>query len=73
MKVYHGSDTQIEQIYLNKCKLGKDFGQGFYVTKLPEQAMIMAERVSRWSKKTPIVSEFEFDEFALVDDDLKKL
>ena len=73
MKVYHGSDTQIEQIDLNKCKFGKDFGRGFYVTKLQDQAKTMAERVSRWSKQTPIVSEFEFDEFALIDDDLKKL
>jgi len=73
MKVYHGSDTEIEQIDLNKCKFGKDFGRGFYVTKLQNQAITMAERVSRWSKKTPIVSEFEFDEFALIDDELKKL
>jgi len=73
MKVYHGSDTQIEQIDLNKCKFGKDFGRGFYVTKLQDQAKTMTERVSRWSKNTPIVSEFEFDEFALVDDELKKL
>jgi len=73
MKVYHGSDTQIEQIDLNKCKFGKDFGRGFYVTKLQDQAITMAERVSRWSKKIPVVSEFEFDEFALIDDELKKL
>ena len=73
MRVYHGSDILIEQIDLNKCKFGKDFGRGFYVTKLQDQAVTMAERVSRWSKKTPIVSEFEFDEFVLVDDDLKKL
>ena len=73
MKVYHGSDTQIEQIDLTKCKFGKDFGRGFYVTKLQDQAKAMAERVSRWSKKTPIVSEYEFDDFALIDDDLKKL
>jgi len=73
MKVYHGSDTFIEQIDLNKCKFGKDFGHGFYVTKLHDQAKTMAERIARWSKKAPIVSEFEFDEFALIDDELKKL
>jgi hypothetical protein len=73
MRVYHGSDTQIEQIDLNKCKFGKDFGRGFYVTKLQDQAITMAERVARWNKTNPVVSEFEFDEFALIDDDLKKL
>jgi hypothetical protein len=30
MRVYHGSDTQIEVIDLDKCKYGRDFGQGFY-------------------------------------------
>ncbi|MDR0349742.1 MAG: DUF3990 domain-containing protein [Tannerella sp.] len=31
--VYHGSDTQIEVIDFDKCKYGRDFGHGFYVTK----------------------------------------
>jgi hypothetical protein len=47
MRVYHGSDTQFEQIDLNKCKFGKDFGRGFYVTKLQDQAVTMAG-VPRW-------------------------
>ena len=29
MKVYHGSDTQIEEIDLEKCKYGKDFGDDY--------------------------------------------
>jgi hypothetical protein len=73
MMVYHGSDTQIEVIDLDKCKYGRDFGHGFYVTKLYEQAKTMAERVSRWSKKEPAVTEFEFDEIVLIDKELKIL
>jgi hypothetical protein len=73
MTVYHGSDTQIEVIDLDKCKYGRDFGHGFYVTKLYEQAKTMAERVSRWSKKEPTVTEFEFDEIVLIDKELQML
>jgi len=73
MKVYHGSDTQIEEIDLEKCKYGKDFGRGFYVTKLKEQAETMAARVSKWNRQKPVVTEFDFDEFALIDNDLKIL
>ena len=32
MRVYHGSYTRIHEIDLSKCEIGKDFGQGFYVT-----------------------------------------
>lgn len=38
MKVYHGSYTEIETIDLTKGELQRDFGRGFYVTKLREQA-----------------------------------
>lgn len=38
MLLYHGSFTQISQIDLNKCKQGKDFGRGFYVTSSYKQA-----------------------------------
>ncbi|MCL2650704.1 MAG: DUF3990 domain-containing protein [Candidatus Azobacteroides sp.] len=40
MKVYHGSYTKIDKIDLSKCEPRKDFGQGFYVTKFYEQALI---------------------------------
>jgi hypothetical protein len=73
VKVYHGSDTQMEEIDLEKCKPGKDFGCGFYVTKLKEQAETMAVRVSKWNRKKPVVTEFDFDELVLIDNDLKIL
>lgn len=65
MKLYHGSNTVIEQIDLSKCKPYKDFGQGFYLTEIKEQAKLMARRTSAIYGGEPIVSEFEFDETAL--------
>lgn len=32
MKLYHGSDTAIELIDLDKSKPYKDFGKGFYLS-----------------------------------------
>ena len=38
MLLYHGSFTRVSQIDLGKCKAGKDFGRGFYVTSSYKQA-----------------------------------
>lgn len=65
MKLYHGSNTIIEQIDLSKCKPYKDFGQGFYLTAIREQAERMARRTSAIYGGEPVVTEFEFDETAL--------
>ena len=46
MKLYHGSNIVIDQIDLSKCKPYKDFGQGFYLTEIKEQAEQMARRTS---------------------------
>lgn len=46
MKLYHGSNIVIDQIDLSKCKSYKDFGQGFYLTEIKEQAEQMARRTS---------------------------
>ncbi len=65
MKLYHGSNTIIEQIDLSRCKPYKDFGQGFYLTAIKEQAEQMARRTSAIYGGEPVVTEFEFDETAL--------
>jgi hypothetical protein len=70
MKVFHGSNTFIETVDLNKGKLRRDFGRGFYVTKLKHQAENMAIRVAGKSNGQPTVTEFEFDEYAYDDEDL---
>jgi hypothetical protein len=73
MKVFHGSDIFIEEVDLSKGQLGRDFGRGFYVTKFYRQAQKMSERVALRHKKTPVITEFDFDEIAYSDADLKVL
>ncbi|MDR1593352.1 MAG: DUF3990 domain-containing protein [Prevotellaceae bacterium] len=64
MRVYHGSDINIEVVDLSKCQPAKDFGQGFYVTKYLRQAEEMATRTAKLHETfTPIVTEFEFNEW----------
>ena len=61
MKLYHGSNLKIATVDLSKCRPYKDFGQGFYLTDLPEQAQKMAQRVARIYGGTPVVTCFELD------------
>jgi len=62
MKVYHGSYMAIDEIDLNICEVGKDFGRGFYVTNLPQQAEIWAKRKGRAKRTTGVITEFDFNE-----------
>ncbi|MDR0605674.1 MAG: DUF3990 domain-containing protein [Bacteroidales bacterium] len=62
MIVYHGSYTKIDKIDLEKCEIGKNFGQGFYVTKFKEQAESWAKRKGRRYKNDGFVTEFDFNE-----------
>jgi len=73
MKVYHGSDMKIETVDLSKCRVGTDFGHGFYVTKILRQAEDIAARVASWHDTSPIITEFEFNEYAFEDKDFKVL
>lgn len=61
MMLYHGSNTVIDRIDFGKCRPYKDFGKGFYLTDIREQAQRMAERTARLFNGTPVISMFEFD------------
>lgn len=72
MILYHGSNVEIDEIDLNKCKKYKDFGQGFYCTTIKQQAKFMALRTTKREKKgEPCVSKFELDEKIFEDKDVK--
>ena len=63
MKLYHGSNTEIRTPDLSHSRKNVDFGRGFYVTPIYEQA-------EKWCKKfirkgeNGIVSVYDFDENA---------
>lgn len=69
MKLYHGSNIDIDSINLAMCRPYKDFGRGFYMTDIREQAEKMAVRVSRIYGGSPIVNEFVIrDDFREISD-----
>lgn len=42
MKLYHGSNIEIQRISLDKCRPYKDFGRAFYLSPNRSQAEEMA-------------------------------
>jgi hypothetical protein len=67
MKVYHGSYTAIDEIDLAKSHLRRDFGRGFYVTNLREQAEYWATKMGKRYNTTGVVTEFDFNEYVIRD------
>ncbi len=66
MKLYHGSNTHITTIDLNRCEPFKDFGKGFYTTSITQHAGERAVNMAV-DDDTPVVTVFDFDETALSD------
>lgn len=66
MRLYHGTNTDFEEIDLMKSKPNKDFGRGFYLSADYNQALNMAEiKVEQLRYGNPTVLEFEIDENAM--------
>ena len=61
MKLYHGSNIEINEIDYSKSKPFKDFGKGFYLSDVFQQALDMASSKADILGGNPIVSTFEFD------------
>ena len=72
MKLYHGTNIDFTEINFTKCKPNKDFGRGFYLTDIKQQALDMAIRRTKFSEcGSPVVQEYEFDENLLNSKELK--
>lgn len=63
IKLYHGSNMQVEEPDLIHSKPYKDFGRGFYLSADKQQAWDMAfQKVTQLQAGEAVVSEFLFDE-----------
>lgn len=57
--VYHGSFTEVPSPDLKKCKEGKDFGRGFYLTTDKNQAVKFAKLIAqRYSASYGVLNEY---------------
>lgn len=61
MKVYHASTLIIEKPDVLHSREKLDFGKGFYLTAIREQALRYAERFTRRGKEA-FIYEYELDE-----------
>ncbi|MBO5085761.1 MAG: DUF3990 domain-containing protein [Paludibacteraceae bacterium] len=73
MILYHGTNVDFSEIDFAKSNKNKDFGCGFYLTDIFEQAQHWAIKKSEIFGGTAIVQRYEFDEKILVDSNLKIL
>lgn len=63
MKLYHGSNLEIIQPDLSRSKPFKDFGKGFYLSPIYEQAVERAKQMTELLQKgNPVVTTFEWNE-----------
>lgn len=67
MILYHGSDVEVTNPIIINSEKGRDFGCGFYLTEIKEQAERMAKRKQRINRSdSAVVSVFEFNEKDLI-------
>ena len=68
MILYHGGTEAVTQPDCKKGRPDLDFGHGFYVTLLQDQAEGFARRKARDRKSKPVISVYEFDYEAAIED-----
>ena len=61
MKLNHGSTMIIRQPIVAAGRPNLDFGQGFYLTDLSDQAESWADRMQRINLETGVVNVYELD------------
>lgn len=68
MKLYHGSNMEIDKPDLSRSKPFKDFGQGFYLSPGYEQAHALAkQKTDQLQSGEPCVTIFELEDQIIKD------
>jgi hypothetical protein len=67
MEVFHGSYTKIQKIDLSKGQINRDFGQGFYVTKIRKHAESWAKIIGEKYETQGFVTEFVYYDTAFTE------
>lgn len=74
IKLYHGSTIPVEQPMINVGRKNLDFGQGFYLTRLQEQAQAWAIRMQLTRQASQAwLNIYEFDLEAALSDGYRHL
>lgn len=70
MKLYHGSYIEVPKPQVDKGRKRVDFGQGFYLTRLPEQAESWSRAIAirKGPNFQPVVNVYSFDYERLIKD-----
>jgi hypothetical protein len=71
MTLYHGTNVDFDLIDIEKSNPYKDFGKGFYLTDIKEQAERMALRKVKFFGGVPVIQVYDFDEGDLQRENLK--
>lgn len=72
MKLYHGSNMEIDKPDLSRSKPFKDFGQGFYLSPGYEQAHALAKQKNdQLQSGEPCVTIFELEDQIIKTSDLQ--
>lgn len=74
MRLYHGSYTEVKEPLVGVGRKSLDFGPGFYVTSIRQQAVKWAKRVCVIRNvNTPLLNIFDLDDSVFAQDKYKFL
>ncbi|MBR1469326.1 MAG: DUF3990 domain-containing protein [Prevotella sp.] len=73
IRVYHGSTAIVEQPLSKAGRPNLDFGRGFYVTNIRQQAIEWAENMGRRTGERPLLNNYLMDRDGILSEARSKI